>query len=91
MILVADMVRNLCPHIATDAVARRTSEGFATVKQDGKGWTWKPHAIGLGPLLPVPPVPYISQRVAKVAPSAADSDAPVGAEQKGQSTCLPMK
>ena len=60
MILVADMVRNLCPHIATDAVARRTSEGFATV-------------------------------MAKVAPSAADSDAPVGAEQKGQSTCLPMK
>ena len=64
MILVADMVRNLCPHIATDAVARRTSEGFATVKQDGKGWTWEPHAIGLGPLLPVPPVPYISQRAA---------------------------
>ena len=64
MILVADMVRNLCPHIATDAVARRTSEGFATVKQDGKGWTWEPHQIGLGPLLPKPVTPYISQRAA---------------------------
>ena len=64
MILVADMVRNLCPHIATDAVARRTSEGFATVKQDGKGWTWEPHPIGLGPLLPKPVTPYISQRAA---------------------------
>jgi len=64
VILVADMVRNLCPHIATDAVVRRTAEGFATVKQRGKGWTWKPHAIGLGPLLPKPVTPYISQRAA---------------------------
>jgi hypothetical protein len=64
VILVADMVRNLCPHIATDAVVRRTSEGFATVKQRGKGWTWEPNLIGLGPLLPKPVTPYISQRAA---------------------------
>ena len=55
MIIVANMVESLCPNqIADNAVARRTAEGFATVKQDGKGWTWEPHAIGLGPLLPVP-------------------------------------
>ena len=64
MILVADMVRTLCPHIATDAAARRTAEGFATVKQRGKGWTWEPHTVGLGPLLSKPTVPYISQRAA---------------------------
>ena len=65
MIIVANMVESLCPNVVADsAVARRTAEGFATVKQDGKGWTWEPHAIGLGPLLPVPPVPYISQRAA---------------------------
>ena len=64
MILVADMVRNLCPHIATDAVVRRTSEGFATVKQRGKGWTWEPHTVGLGQMLSKPTVPYISQRAA---------------------------
>jgi hypothetical protein len=62
VILVADMVRNLCPHIATDAVVRRTSEGFATVKQRGKGWTWEPNLIGLGPLLPKPVTPYLSER-----------------------------
>ena len=65
MIRVADLVQSMCPnHIADNAVARRTAEGFATVKQNGTGWTWEPHAIGLGPLLPVPPVPYISQRAA---------------------------
>lgn len=52
MILVADMVESLCPNqIADNAVARRTAEGFATVKQEGKGWTWEPHAIGLGVFL----------------------------------------
>ena len=64
MIRVADLVQSMCPNHIADTVARRTAEGFATVKQDGTGWTWEPHAIGLGPLLPVPPVPYISQRAA---------------------------
>lgn len=65
MILVADMVESLCPNqIADNAVARRTAEGFATVKQEGKGWTWEPHTVGLGPLLSKPTVPYISQRAA---------------------------
>ena len=39
-------------------------DGFATVKQQGAGWTWEPHQIGLGPLLPKPVTPYISQRAA---------------------------
>ena len=65
MIRVADLVQSLCPNVVADsAVARRTAEGFATVKQDGKGWTWEPHPIGLGPLLPKPVTPYISQRAA---------------------------
>ena len=65
MRIVTDMVATLCPNqIADNAVARRTTEGFATVKQEGKGWTWEPHAIGLGVFLPVPQVPYISQRAA---------------------------
>ena len=65
MRLFADMVAGLCPNkVADSAVARRTAEGFATVKQEGKGWTWEPHQIGLGPLLPKPVTPYISQRAA---------------------------
>ena len=64
MIRVADLVQSMCPNHIADTVARRTAEGFATVKQNSTGWTWEPHAIGLGPLLPVPPVPYISQRAA---------------------------
>jgi hypothetical protein len=65
VIIVANMVESLCPNqIADNAVARRTADGFATVKQEGKGWTWEPHAIGLGVFLPVPQVPYISQRAA---------------------------
>jgi len=64
MIIVANMVRTLCPHIATDAAARRTAEGFATVKQRGKGWTWEPNLIGLGPLLPKPVTTYLSERAA---------------------------
>lgn len=65
MILVADMVQSLCPNVVADsAVARRTADGFATVKQQGAGWTWEPHQIGLGPLLPKPVTPYISQRAA---------------------------
>ena len=40
MRLVADMVQSMCPNkVADNAVARRTAEGFAVVKQDGKGWT----------------------------------------------------
>ena len=65
MIIVANMVESLCPNqIADNAVARRTAEGFATVKQQGAGWTWEPHQIGLGPLLPKPVTSYISQRAA---------------------------
>ena len=65
MIRVADLVQSMCPnHIADNAVARRTAEGFATVKQNGTGWTWEPHTVGLGQMLSKPPVPYISQRAA---------------------------
>ena len=65
MIRVAEMVEELCPNVVADsAVARRTADGFATVKQQGAGWTWEPHQIGLGPLLPKPVTPYISQRAA---------------------------
>ena len=65
MILVADMVQSLCPNVVADsAVARRTAYGFATVKQQGAGWTWEPHTVGLGPMLSKPTVPYISQRAA---------------------------
>ena len=65
MIRVADMVQSLCPNVVADsAVARRTAEGFATVKQQGAGWTWEPHTVGLGQMLSKPTVPYISQRAA---------------------------
>ena len=60
MILVADMVQSLCPNVVADSAVA----GFATVKQQGAGWTWEPHQIGLGPLLPKPVTPYISQRAA---------------------------
>ena len=62
MIAVANMIKGVSR--AESMLDRQTADGFATVKQDGKGWTWEPHAIGLGPLLPVPTVPYISQRAA---------------------------
>ena len=62
MIAVAHMFTSL--PCAESALDRTTADGFATVKQEGKGWTWEPHAIGLGVFLPVPQVPYISQRAA---------------------------
>ena len=62
MIAVAHMFTSL--PCAESALDRTTADGFATVKQNGTGWTWKPHTVGLGPLLSKPTVPYISQRAA---------------------------
>ena len=62
MIAVANMIKSVSR--AESALDRTTADGFATVKQNGTGWTWEPHQIGLGPLLPKPVTPYISQRAA---------------------------
>ena len=62
MIAVAHMFTSL--PCAESALDRTTADGFATVKQNGTGWTWEPHTVGLGPLLSKPTVPYISQRAA---------------------------
>ena len=62
MIAVAHMFTSL--PCAESALDRTTADGFATVKQQGAGWTWEPHQIGLGPLLPKPVTPYISRRAA---------------------------
>ena len=62
MIAFANMIKSMSR--AESALDRTTADGFATVKQNGTGWTWEPHQIGLGPLLPKPVTPYISQRAA---------------------------
>ena len=62
MIAVANMIKGVSR--AESAIDRTTADGFATVKQNGTGWTWEPHTVGLGPMLSKPTVPYISQRAA---------------------------
>ena len=62
MIAFANMIKSMSR--AESALDRTTADGFATVKQNGTGWTWEPHTVGLGPLLSKPTVPYISQRAA---------------------------
>ena len=62
MIAIENMIKSVCR--AESALDRTTADGFATVKQQGAGWTWEPHQIGLGPLLPKPVTPYISRRAA---------------------------
>ena len=62
MIAIANMIKSVCR--ADSVLDRKTADGFATVKQNGTGWTWEPHTVGLGPLLSKPTVPYISQRAA---------------------------
>ena len=55
----------ICPNVYADSlITKRTCDGFAQVKPDGKGWTWEPHQVGVATLLPKPTVPYISQRAA---------------------------
>ena len=64
MILVADMVQSLCPNVVADsAVARRTADGFATVKQQERAGRGSRTQSGLVRCCP-PTVPYISQRAA---------------------------
>ena len=62
MIAFANMIKSMSR--AESALDRTTADGFATVKQNGTGWTWEPHTVGLGPMLSKPTVPYISQRAA---------------------------
>ena len=55
----------ICPNVYADSlITKRTCDGFAEVKPDGKGWTWEPHRIGLAHLLPKPTVRYMSERAA---------------------------
>ena len=62
MIAFANMIKSMSR--AESAIDRTTADGFARVKQNGTGWTWEPHTVGLGPMLSKPTVPYISQRAA---------------------------
>ena len=61
MIAFANMIKSMSR--AESALDRTTADGFATVKQNGTGWTWN-RTVGLGQMLSKPTVPYISQRAA---------------------------
>ena len=60
MIAFANMIKSMSR--AESALDRTTADGFATVKQNGTGWTWEPHTVGLGQMLSADGAIYITAR-----------------------------